>query len=43
MKQKWSEEGSTDCLCTINVRNGTAWLKVGIWKLREMRRRFEKG
>jgi hypothetical protein len=42
MKQEWAREEYTVC-CTRNERNGLAWFKTGIWKLRGMRIRFEKG
>jgi hypothetical protein len=30
-------------LCSRNERNGLAWLKAGVWKLRGIRRGWEKG
>jgi hypothetical protein len=42
MKQKLARE---ECIvyCTRNERSGLAWFKSGIWKLRGMRKGFEKG
>jgi hypothetical protein len=37
MKQKWGREEYIK-LCCRNERNGLAWMKVGVWKLRGIRR-----
>jgi hypothetical protein len=29
-------------LCSINERNGSPWMKSGVWKLRGIRRGWEK-
>jgi hypothetical protein len=42
MKQEWAREEHIVC-CTRNERSGLAWVKTGIWKLRGMRKEFEKG
>jgi hypothetical protein len=42
MKQKWGREDYIE-LCSRNERNGLAWLKAGVWKLRGIRRGWEKG
>jgi hypothetical protein len=42
MKQEWAREEYIVC-CTRNERSGLAWFKTGIWKLRGMRKGFEKG
>jgi hypothetical protein len=42
MKLEWGKEVHSVC-CTRNERNGLAWLKTGIWKLRGMRRGFVNG
>jgi hypothetical protein len=42
MKQEWTREQYISC-CTRNERSGLAWFKTGIWKLRGMRKGFEKG
>jgi hypothetical protein len=42
MKQEWAREEHTVC-CTRNERSGLAWFRTGIWKLRGMRKGFEKG
>jgi hypothetical protein len=42
MKQEWAREEYIGC-CTRNERSGLAWFKTGIWKLRGMRKGFEKG
>jgi hypothetical protein len=36
-------KGKRKGFCTIKVRSGLAWFKTGTWKLREMRKGFEKG
>jgi hypothetical protein len=41
MKQEWAREKYIVC-CTRNTRSGLAWFKTGIWKLRGMRKGFEK-
>jgi hypothetical protein len=42
MKQEWAREEYIGC-CTRNERSGLAWFRTGIWKLRGMRKGFEKG
>jgi hypothetical protein len=42
MKFVWVREVYTGC-CTRNVRSGLVWFKAGTWKLRGMRKGFEKG
>jgi hypothetical protein len=42
MKQEWAREEYIFC-CARNERSGLAWFKTGIWKLRGMRKGFEKG
>jgi hypothetical protein len=42
MKQEWAREEYIGC-CTRNGRSGLAWFKTGIWKLRGIRKGFEKG
>jgi hypothetical protein len=42
MKQKWCREECIE-LCSRNERNGLAWMKTGVWKLRGIRRGWEKG
>jgi hypothetical protein len=42
MKQEWAREENIVC-CTRNKRSGLAWFKTGIWKLRAMRKGYEKG
>jgi hypothetical protein len=42
MKQEWASEEYIVC-CTRNERSGLAWFRTGIWKLRGMRKGFEKG
>jgi hypothetical protein len=42
MKQEWAREDYIVC-CTRNERSGLAWFTTGIWKLRGMRKGFEKG
>jgi hypothetical protein len=37
MKHKWGREEYNE-LCSRNERNGSAWMKVGVWKLRGIRR-----
>jgi hypothetical protein len=41
MIQRWCKEVYTDC-CTRKEGSGIAWLKVGIWKLKQIRRGFEE-
>jgi hypothetical protein len=41
-KQEWAREQYISC-CTRTERSGLAWFKTGIWKLRGMRKGFEKG
>jgi hypothetical protein len=41
MKQDWAREEYIVC-CTRNERSGLAWFKTGIWKLRGMRKGFER-
>jgi hypothetical protein len=41
IKFEWAREEYTIC-CTRNERSGLAWFKTGIWKLRGMRKEFEK-
>jgi hypothetical protein len=42
MKQEWAKVEYIVC-CTRNERSGLAWFRTGIWKLRGMRKGFEKG
>jgi hypothetical protein len=42
MKQKWGREEYIE-LCSSNERNGLAWMKAAVWKLRGVRRGLEKG
>jgi hypothetical protein len=42
MKHKWGREEYIE-LCSRNERNGSAWMKAGVWKLRGIRRGWEKG
>jgi hypothetical protein len=42
MKHKWGKESYID-ECTRKERMGIIWLKAGIWKLRGIRRGFERG
>jgi hypothetical protein len=42
MKQKWDREEYIE-LCSRNERNGLAWMKAGVLKLRGIRRGLEKG
>jgi hypothetical protein len=42
MKQEWSREQYIFC-CSKTERSGLACFKTGIWKLRGMRKGFEKG
>jgi hypothetical protein len=42
MKQKWGREDYIE-LCSRNERNGLAWMKAEVWKLRRIRRGREKG
>jgi hypothetical protein len=42
MKQELAREQYISC-CTRNERSGLAWFKTGIWKLRGMRKGFQKG
>jgi intein-encoded DNA endonuclease-like protein len=42
MKYKWSREEYIK-LCCRNERNGLAWMKAGVWKLRGIRRGWKKG
>jgi hypothetical protein len=42
IKQEWAREQYISC-CTRNERSGLAWFKTGVWKLRGMRKGFEKG
>jgi hypothetical protein len=37
MKQKWGREQYIE-LCSRNERNGLAWTKPGVWKLRGISR-----
>jgi hypothetical protein len=41
MKQEWAREYIV--CCTRNERYWLAWFKTGIWKLRGVRKGFEKG
>jgi hypothetical protein len=41
MKQKWGREEYID-LCSRNKRNGLAWMKAEVWKLKGIRRGWEK-
>jgi hypothetical protein len=41
MKQEWGREDLIDC-CNRNERRGTAWWRLGIWKLRGSRKGVEK-
>jgi hypothetical protein len=41
IKQEWAREQYISC--TRNERSGLTWFKTGIWKLRDMRKGFEKG
>jgi hypothetical protein len=42
MKQKWGKEEYIE-LCFRCERNGLAWMKAGVWKLRGIRWGLEKG
>jgi hypothetical protein len=42
MKLQWAREEYTVC-CTKNVRSGLASFRTGTWKLKGMRKGFEKG
>jgi hypothetical protein len=42
MKQKWGREEYIE-LCSRNERNGWAWMKAEVWKLRGIRRGWDKG
>jgi hypothetical protein len=42
MKYEWGKESYID-KCTRKERMGITWLRVGIWKLRGIRRGFERG
>jgi hypothetical protein len=42
MKHEWGKESYID-KCKRNERMGIIWLKAGIWKLRGIRRGFERG
>jgi hypothetical protein len=42
MKQKWVGEEYIE-FCSRNERNGLAWMKAGVWKLRGIRRGLKKG
>jgi hypothetical protein len=42
MKQEWAREEYIVCF-TRNERSGLAWYKTGIWKMRGMKNRSEKG
>jgi hypothetical protein len=42
MKQEWAREEYIVC-CTRNEKSGMASFRTGIWKLRGMRKGFEKG
>jgi hypothetical protein len=41
MKQKWGREEYIE-LCSRDKRNRLAWMKAGVWKLRGIRRGWEK-
>jgi hypothetical protein len=41
MKQKWDREEYIK-LCSIDERNRLPWMKAGVWKLRGIRRGWEK-
>jgi hypothetical protein len=42
MKQRWQEEACVNCLYR-NDRTGIAWWRIGIWKMRGIRKEFKKG
>jgi hypothetical protein len=42
MKQECAREQYISC-CSSTERSGLAWFKTGIWKLRGMRKGYEKG
>jgi hypothetical protein len=42
MKQEWGKESYIDER-TRKERMGTIWLKAGIWKLRGIRREYDRG
>jgi hypothetical protein len=42
MKQVWGKESYIEKF-TIKERMGIIWWKTGIWKLRKIRRGFERG
>jgi hypothetical protein len=42
VKQEWAGEQYISC-CSRTERSGLAWFKIGIWKLRGMRKESEKG
>jgi hypothetical protein len=42
MKQRWRKEAYVKC-CYTKERNGIAWWRIGIWKMRGIRKGFEKG
>jgi hypothetical protein len=42
VKLEWTSEEHT-VFCTRNERSGLAWFKTAIWKLRGVRKGFEKG
>jgi hypothetical protein len=42
MNYEWGKESCID-KCTRKERMGIIWLKAGIWKLRGIRRGFERG
>jgi hypothetical protein len=42
MKHEWGKERDIE-KCTRKERMGIIWLKAGIWKLRGIRRDFERG
>jgi hypothetical protein len=42
MKYEWGKESHID-KCTRKETMGITWLKAGIWKLRGVRRGFERG
>jgi hypothetical protein len=40
--QRWRKEAKVNC-CYGNERIGIEWWRVGIWKMRGIRKGFEKG
>jgi hypothetical protein len=42
MKHRWGGDEYIE-LCSTNERNGLAWMKAEVWKLRGIRRGLKKG